>query len=290
MVQINEQNPKIANITDGRNNYYCGYLGLKTGVIDPTKNIKRDDGATINLRCNDNMKTGRTATISCYDAQTETNCCQKQPYETGKIVKKGNTLECSGFKHNPNEQFNDYYLCTNNDNDKVGDYKRVRKLLYKDVESNPDIIKNATKFPQICDLRNKNVKMHGCTSFFGKHCKDETKPVCSLIGCADLDNNLRGSNSKKFKDGLGNCKLQNITLPPGINVDMFNPPGGNWCEEKYMCQFDGGKCAGQGNVPTSSINVNTIKRNTAETITGLEKNICSMSFKLDPKINPHACG
>ena len=57
-----------------------------------------------------------------------------------------------------------------------------------------------------------------------------------------------------------------------------------------MCQFDGVKCAGQGNVPTRVIkNVNTIKTNSTKEITGLEKNTCSMSFKLDPKINPHAC-
>lgn len=305
---VSYENPTTANITDGTYNYYCGDLGLKTEVIDPTKNIKRDDGATINLKCNDNIKTGRTATISCYDKQAETNCCQKQPYQTGKILKKGNTFECSSFEHNPDEQFGDYYLCTNKDNDKVGNSKRVKKLLYKDVNSDPHIINNATKFPQICDLRNEYVKMYGCTSTYGRGCRDETKPVCNLIklgsrgepeaetGCADLDHNLKGTIGGTFKDGLGNCKLQNITLPPGINVDIFNLPScDKWCDEEFMCQFDRQKCYVQGGpkfcVPTRVLkNVNTISTADTQTVSGLEKKTCSMSFKLDPKINPHACG
>ena len=293
---VNEQNPKTSNITDGKNNYYCGSLGLKTGVDnDPNQIVTRDDGAQIFLNCKDDDVIGRSATITCYDTQTVTNCCQKQPFETGKILKNGNTWECSGFKPSPDQQYQDYYLCTENDADKVGNYTRVRPLLYRDFYANPDILNNATELPNVCDIRNEEVKMHGCTGYWGDHCKDETRNVCEFIklpnGCADLDNNLRGGD--KFKDGLGNCKLQNITIPPGIISNIWDNPGveskSYWCKEEYMCQTS--SCPSGGGHPSKiKQTVNTMNNTDSQSITNLEKKTCSISFKLDPDINPHACG
>ena len=287
---VSEQNPKIANITDGTYNYYCGNFGLKTGVVDPNQIVKRiDDGANINLRCNDDINTGKTATITCYDEQTETSCCQKQPLKTGKILKNGNTWECSGFQPNPNEQYKDYYLCTEYDTDKVGNYKRVRPLLYSDLDKDQNIINNATQYPNVCDLRNEVIEMNG---------SDKEGNVCELIklpnGCADLNHNL---GNGKFKDFWGKCTLEDITLPPGIEVNIMGAPPWStdgWCKQEYMCQTSDCPVAVvqlHGTVHPDNIRqyVNTMNITGSQTISGLSHNTCSMSFKLDPNINPHAC-
>ena len=282
---IQDKTSNEANITDGKNNYYCGSLGLKTGVDnDPKQIVTRDDSAQIFLNCKDDVLKGRSATIYCFNANGDSaNCCQKQPFKTGKILKNGNTWECSGFKPNPDEQYKDFYLCTDKDTDKVGNYKRVRPLLYRDVDANRKIFNNATQHPNVCDLRNEVIEMNGA---------DKIQNVCELIklpnGCADLNHNL---GNGKFKDFWGHCTLEDITLPPGIEVNIMGAPGfalNNWCEESYMCQTS--DCPSGGVHPDNIRQpVNTMNITGSQTISGLSHNTCSMSFKLDPNINPHAC-
>lgn len=290
---IQDTTANEANITDGKNNYYCGSLGLKTGVDnDPNQIVTRDDDAPIFLNCKDDVVKGRSATISCKNQSGDSaNCCQKIPFRSqdGKIIRTVNGWKCNNFNPDPNAQVGGLYLCTNSDTDiiKRGDktYKRVRTYTNEDVKKGIPK-EHATLYPEICDLRGLKVNTRGRHGHnFHEPTQSGKEEVCKLMNLGSPWSQQCQNTSGGFGPGTlcgANVKNHTEDFPHDYNVPGFLDTK---CALDKISEVPLGVSVYTDVHPTPIITFDGSKR-MAENLGG----ICKFGFTSDCNKNPYACG
>lgn len=294
---IQDKTANDANITDGKNNYYCGSLGLKTGVDNDPKQIvtRKDDKAQIFLRCKDDVLKGRSATISCYDINGDSaNCCQRNPWRSqdGKIIQTKTGWKCDNFNTDPNAQVDGLYLCTNDDGNTITKgnktYKRVRTYTNEDAKTIPK--ENATSYPEVCDLRGLKVNTLGHHGHGGRQQTQSGKEdVCKLmnLGSPWTDDCIRTSDGYHGSDHNGILCGANVHNGTADFPNDYNIPG-----------FPDKKCALYqiSEVPLGVSVFTDVNKTPIITFDGTNRNaenlkgICKFGFTPKCNVNLYACG